>query len=213
MKRLVFATALLTLTACPCPEAKALPRPYRPFAKALLKSDQKKQSPKPLDTYRSGNKTMVLHSGGISFHQEGKPASIKLQGARIVLFPSDIVFHKPALAGRFIDKGTKAVVLFQDGIMSRFGFEDGEGPTFDLFHNPSSIPSEVGMHVTGNIYWLVLYGTPQVIRVEWNGETDVALHSMSCKKINKIEKEMKVICAKDSCSIYQGSGLLEEIKQ
>jgi len=199
------------MSACHPLPVSAMPH-TNSFTKPPLESrigDRKKDNGKEIiDIFRSGDETRVLHPGGIRFIQKERKRIPLAMGEGKIL-SEEAVFSKNAVAGRFLPDG-RALVLFEDGKLSRLDFSDNTPMTFMLFEKPPR--SQVEIQVSGNAYWFIVRGTQDIAKVLWEGEKDVAVLRFRCKKIGRITGSMKAVCGKDNCRIYIGSKLIEEIR-
>jgi hypothetical protein len=211
MKKLFFATTLLTLTACTAPNAKAFPRPRLKPLTSLRAPLQERKQPKErtLDIFCSKKETMVLHTGGVKFFSS-KERRVSLETAQAKVSSEEAVFNQKALTGKFLKNGS-AIVLFENGDLSLLDFKTNSPPTFNLFPAPPSSPPKI--LVAGNAFWFILVGSPKLVKVEWKGKTDVTVTRFVCNGIKSIRKSHRVVCTTDSCRIFDGSRLLEEIKE
>ena len=212
MKRLFYATTFLAMAACHPPSVNAMPQANsfnKPPLDSCLSERRKSREKEIIDVFRSGNEMRVLHPGGIRFIQkERKRITLAIGEGKIL--SEEAVFNRNAVAGRFLPDG-RALVLFEDGKLSRLDFSDSKPMTFLLFEKLPK--SQVEIHVAGNSYWFILKGTPDIVKVRWEGEKDVTVSRVRCRKIGCITSSMKAVCGKEHCRIFIGSKLLEEIKE
>ena len=173
-----------------------------------LSESKKSRGKEIFDIFSSGNETRILHPGGIRFIQkEKKHISFEIGPAKVI--SEEAVFYKKAVSGKFLPDG-RAIVLLEDGSLSRLDFSNSTPMTFLLFEKLPKLPPEI--YPRGDSYWFVLPGTPDIVKVLWKGEKDVSVLRFRCKKIDRITEGMKVECDKDRCRIFGAGRLLEEIK-
>jgi hypothetical protein len=163
MKRLILTTTLAAISACHPMQAKAIPNPSNLKSVSTLKDTIRKQSKQRiLDVYNSKIEAAILQSNGIRFVSNSTSDS-NTESMRAI--SEELTFEKPALNGKFFNKGQEAVVLFRDGELEFIRFSPNPLRLSCKLFSPAPV-GNVKIIVSGDTFWFLEEGTRRAIRIK-----------------------------------------------